>query len=1400
MVERSEVRSAKAANKSLSATDAAGALDLESDQVESVDFGTSDEDGFGAFSESAANFPVEADNYLTLSSGFADVAFDPDNSTSTSGQLGGLGGPGNATDMVQMELELNVPEGATQVSFDFKFLSEEFPEYVGSQFNDGFVVEMGSSTFTVDGSNLKAEDNLAFDENGNPITVNTAFDLSEGEATGTTYDGATPTLTTTVPLPTGKDKVTLIFSIFDVSDRIYDSTVFLDDLQFGVSDLELAGLEVNQSIQNLGNDIPLIEDKPTRVRAFVQGELLGPIPFIPPTNLRLRAFRDGKFIGSTGAQNSFIWSPPTNEIDPENDPEAFAERRADLSNSLNFELPTDWLSGDVTLQLSQPGGGLGNPQGVDCSPAPGIGTDCEKEVSFQSVPNLRIRIVRVSYEDNNGNIQSPNTSSETIVSALRSMYPVAGVTDIGDGEPLETTIENQDIAQGNTAPSAQTVQGELSSMYTSGNDGSASPNAKYIGIVRDVSNSGLAGQSNGIPANEAFFVDGVSEATIPHEIGHTLGLQHPNDPMINAAEGPCRAPTGTSTSFPYIGRDLQSLGLQGASTPSFPGISGGPWQGFATLGTAPNVSESVWGYDVSDQDILGSSDVAQGGPNGELMSYCHLDDGGDRWVSEFSYSELRESIENEFGSSSPAVASTGTPASLGGQNISSTQAQDEYLVVVGSVDLSGSDAEFRSFSTARLNPSQVQDLSDASESGAFTLRVLDESGSAVEEISFELNVSPEIGGSNRALFKIPVLKSSDINEVQVLSEDGSVLASKTASPNPPEVTVESPNGGESLSGEQTTVEWSASDPDGNDLTFDVQYSRDGGTSWKPLEVNTSKTALEVDLSSLGGTDEGLVRVKASDGFNTAQDESDGTFSVANTGPNGRIFSPSDGAQIDTSATVVLRGDGADLEDGQLSGPDLQWRSSKDGPLGSGRTLNVPASELSVGEHTITLEGTDSEGATDEASVTIEIVEAGSTTEESDEEDLGEATGQVFYPLEGQGSLQVGRTLENVQVEVRSEGSLIGTATTGEDGSFQLELPAGGPYEARVDPESVGQSLGAAGQNVDVFDLVRAVQALYGFDPLVGPFHEQVADVDGTGGLQSPDLFQIIRFTNGTIGGFEAGPWAVGTEENVQVEANGAVTGLGLEVAERGDVDLSGGAASKDGSKEGQPKSGPAALATTRSGTASLQPGETAEIPVRLEGGASVGAYALALDVPAEKIELQGVEAPAGKPRASLKEGTLTVGWAAVEAPPLEVGDGEALAVLKVAVPEGTEGGLELEVSRAAAVGPEGAPLEGATLAVPGLEAGPERPEEFALKGSRPNPASGPARIVVDLPERTAVTVEVYNTLGQRVLEVRETMAGGRGQALQLDGSGLSSGQYFYRVRAELGEETVRETGRLTVVR
>jgi len=63
-----------------------------------------------------------------------------------------------------------------------------------------------------------------------------------------------------------------------------------------------------------------------------------------------------------------------------------------------------------------------------------------------------------------------------------------------------------------------------------------------------------------------------------------------------------------------------------------------------------------------------------------------------------------------------------------------------------------------------------------------------------------------------------------------------------------------------------------------------------------------------------------------------------------------------------------------------------------------------------------------------------------------------------------------------------------------------------------------------------------------------------------------------------------------------------------------------------------------------------------------------------------------------------------------------------------------------------------------------------------------------------------VTVEVYNLLGQRVQATEQPMGAGSGQTLQLDASGLASGQYFYRVEAELDDTTAEETGRLTVVK
>jgi lysophospholipase L1-like esterase len=119
------------------------------------------------------------------------------------------------------------------VGMDFRFLSDEFPEWVGTAYNDAFIAELDKTTWTTDGSEIDARDNFAFDPSGNPITIN-AVELAKvtaGNAAGTTYDAATPLLTAATPISPGPH--TLYLSIFDQGDQIYDSAVLIDNLRLG---------------------------------------------------------------------------------------------------------------------------------------------------------------------------------------------------------------------------------------------------------------------------------------------------------------------------------------------------------------------------------------------------------------------------------------------------------------------------------------------------------------------------------------------------------------------------------------------------------------------------------------------------------------------------------------------------------------------------------------------------------------------------------------------------------------------------------------------------------------------------------------------------------------------------------------------------------------------------------------------------------------------------------------------------------------------------------------------------------------------------------------------------------------------------------------------------------------
>jgi hypothetical protein len=185
-------------------------------------------------------FPTRGSTYAILTTGDAALADDPNGSDSSGVDLGGPNVRGNTDyDVSVLRLDLNVPAGRNCLMLDFRFLSEEHPEYVGSIYNDGFVAELNQSTWSTSGSVISAPANFAFDPSGRVISINSTgvADMTSAEAAGTTYDGATPLLSAARAISNADangifpGNNSLFLSIFDQGDHVWDSAIFLDNLR-----------------------------------------------------------------------------------------------------------------------------------------------------------------------------------------------------------------------------------------------------------------------------------------------------------------------------------------------------------------------------------------------------------------------------------------------------------------------------------------------------------------------------------------------------------------------------------------------------------------------------------------------------------------------------------------------------------------------------------------------------------------------------------------------------------------------------------------------------------------------------------------------------------------------------------------------------------------------------------------------------------------------------------------------------------------------------------------------------------------------------------------------------------------------------------------------------------------
>jgi Bacterial Ig-like domain (group 1) len=229
---------AAAINPAATALDIANAIKSPSANVTSASFTSVTGGTPNGTSTALDGFPTNGSTFGILTTGNVDSVDDTGIFASTPN--GGTPVRGNTDlDVTVLKVDIAVPTGANCLTFDFKFLSEEYPGFVGGAYNDAFIAELDGTTWTTSGSAITAPNNFAFDADGDVVSVNATGigGMSAGEGAGTAFDGganhggATVLLHASRQVTTGDHSV--YFSIFDQGDAAYDSAVFLDNLVVG---------------------------------------------------------------------------------------------------------------------------------------------------------------------------------------------------------------------------------------------------------------------------------------------------------------------------------------------------------------------------------------------------------------------------------------------------------------------------------------------------------------------------------------------------------------------------------------------------------------------------------------------------------------------------------------------------------------------------------------------------------------------------------------------------------------------------------------------------------------------------------------------------------------------------------------------------------------------------------------------------------------------------------------------------------------------------------------------------------------------------------------------------------------------------------------------------------------
>jgi hypothetical protein len=681
--------------------------------------------------------------------------------------------------------------------------------------------------------------------------------------------------------------------------------------------MKVTGIEVTQGIQSIDNSVLLIKGKRTFVRVHVKSDGAA------VNNVTLRLSSPSKAqvllpVNSIGTKLTVRSAPDRNQID----------------HSFLFELPWSWINqNNLSLEANlNPFLNQLEPNYAD--------NKLSKSVTFVNSPKLSVEFFRLNYAKN-GTYYQPRYVEDVLMtySWMQRVYPIGGpigenfkprlwkvegdkwLADLVDRSHKDCAELYPDATKRNLCASKVT-NGWLKYYRDKTKSGDLNVGLKtdafYYGMISD----GLAfprGQANysktsvgptGDPSSRFAWDtdDSYADWYAGHEIGHSLGRAHPR-----AGSGGC-GHSNSDANYPY-----------GSTSGSRAPI--GPDDG------------SVQGFDVGAPAHSIPRRVLPSASWNDLMSYCN-----NQWISDYTYKAMYTNM-------------LANPSLLADVDISVV---GDLLSLSGVIDEASDSAGF-AFVVRLGEASSLPPLV----AGPYAIRLLDGSNAQLASYAF----TPEASHIDEQLldFDQIVTFKPGTRTIQIVRlSDNKVLGTYSVSANAPVVSNVALEGAPNPVSGVVTLKWQASDADGDELSFTIEYSRDGGSNFTPVKLGVTGTSTTIDTAALAGSPSARFRVVASDGVNVGSADS-ANFVMANKAPEVVILQPGDNSKVHYGQLVNFDAMALDLQDGTVDPTNFVWKL---GPTVLGNGAQISVDSLPVGSNLVTVEATNSLGQKGSATVTV----------------------------------------------------------------------------------------------------------------------------------------------------------------------------------------------------------------------------------------------------------------------------------------------------------------------------------------------------------------------------------------------------------------------------------------------